>query len=67
VYSGDTKGNLGLKSIRAGSYELSWFDCATGRWVIQPHVTVKGGSGAWAKPSGLGDEVALYVRRKVSD
>ena len=66
LYSGDTKGNLGLKSIHAGSYELRWFDCATGRWVIQPHFRVKGGSGAWAKPSGLGDEVALYVRRKVS-
>ena len=48
-----------------GNYELCWFDCAAGRWVIQPHLRVKGGSGALARPSGLGDEVALYVRRKV--
>lgn len=64
LYSGDAKGNLGIKSIRAGSYELNWFDCATGQWVIQPHVTVKVGSGSWPKPSGLGNEVALYINRE---
>lgn len=66
LYSDEMKANPGLKSIRPGKYELSWFDCVTGRWVIQPHTPVKDGSTSWTRPAVLGDEVALYIRREAA-
>ncbi len=64
LYSCDVKDCLGLKGVQSGSYELNWFDCVTHRWVIQPHVATRGGVRSWTKPAGLGNEVALHVRRE---
>lgn len=61
LYSGDSRESVGLKHISCGDYELSWFDCATGKWVIQPNVPVVEKPVEWHKPSIMGDEVALYI------
>lgn len=61
LYSSGVTGSLGLKGVRAGRYELSWFDCATGRRVVEVRRQAAG-SCTLAKPAALGHEVALYMR-----
>jgi len=62
LYSGNGAKSLGLKNIHTGIYELNWFDCTNGHWVVQPHVKVTETSVKWLKPAIIGNEVALYVR-----
>ncbi len=63
LYTAQADGKVGVRGMKAGVYELRWFDCATGRSVIQPQVKVAGGNVLWTKPAGVGNELALYVRR----
>ena len=63
VYASNLKGNIGLKAIEQGRYQLRWLDCATGKTVIEKSVRVAAGDQSWAKPVGIGNEVALYMRK----
>jgi hypothetical protein len=63
AYTCDYRGPMGLKDVPPGTYDLRWFDPQTGVQVEQPAVRVSSGTPAWAKPAGLGNEVALYVKR----
>ncbi|MGB2862150.1 MAG: hypothetical protein WBC05_02390 [Sedimentisphaerales bacterium] len=38
-----------------------WFDCKDGDTVEQNNVSVSSGDQIWNKPSGLGDEIAVYI------
>jgi hypothetical protein len=63
AYTPELSGEIGLKAMKHGKYEFHWFDCATGKQVLQTEVTVAEGDQAWSKPAGIGDEVAVYIRR----
>ncbi|MFQ6096551.1 MAG: hypothetical protein ACE5O2_02405, partial [Armatimonadota bacterium] len=63
AYASDLAGDMGLKAMAAGRYDLRWFDCATGRSVTWTNVDVAEGDQTWRKPPGVGDEVALFVTR----
>lgn len=64
AYTPELSGEIGLKGMRPGTYKLQWFDCATGKGVLQSQ-TVAAGDQTWSKPAGIGDEVAVYIRRIV--
>jgi hypothetical protein len=57
---------MGVKGLDAGTYDLLWFDTATGATVRQTGISVPPGGTTWPKPDGLGGEIALYVRPSVS-
>jgi len=61
-YSPDASANMGLSKMPAGTYLLRWFDATNGNTVEQT-VSVLAGDQSWPKPSGIGNEVALYVKR----
>lgn len=63
AYTPALSGKIGLKDITAGNYEFCWFDCATGKQVTQTKVKVRMGDQMWNKPNGIGDELAVYIRR----
>ena len=63
VYSYEASENLGLKSLTSGLYRLRWFDCVSGRIEEVKQVRVPGGNSIWRKPSGFGNELALYVSK----
>jgi hypothetical protein len=56
-------GRIGLKKLAAGTYDLTWFDCVSGKRVEQKGVTVAAGEVAWPRPAGIGKEAGAYVRR----
>ena len=63
AYAPELRGKIGLKDMRAGKYEFRWLDCVTGKEVTQTKVSVGAGDQSWSKPSGIGSELAIYIRR----
>ncbi len=63
IYASKPQAQVGLKGMTAGTYSFRWLDCASGRTVVQELVRVLAGDGTWARPEGIGDEVAVYLRR----
>jgi len=63
AYAPQLQGKIGLKNTRAGIYKISWYDCVTSKEVTQEEVNVTGGDQMWDKPSSIGSELAVYIRR----
>jgi hypothetical protein len=63
AYASQLRDEIGLKNMSPGMYKLRWFDCATGKEVTQEKVKVAAGDQSWTKPSGIGNEIAVYVQR----
>ena len=55
---------MGIKSMVAGSYDLTWCDTLEGDVVRQSEVSVPWGNVNWKKPASMSDEIALYVKRQ---
>ncbi|MEM1063383.1 MAG: hypothetical protein AAGJ97_13740, partial [Planctomycetota bacterium] len=64
AYSYESAGTLGLKSMAAGRYDVSWLDTESGQIAERSAVQVDGGDTAFAVPEGMGREVVVYVRRR---
>jgi len=63
AYASDLNGKIGLRGISRGKYDFRWFDCATGKEVLQSGVTVAAGDRMWYKPAGISNELAVYIKR----
>ena len=63
AYSARLEGEIGLKNLQAGRYNLRWFDCVTGKEVLHRGVQVEAGSQTWARPDGIDDELAVHIGR----
>jgi CubicO group peptidase (beta-lactamase class C family) len=63
AYAPRLRGKIGLKNTKAGLYKFRWFDCATGKEITQEKVSVADGDQSWAKPGGIGNELAVYITR----
>jgi hypothetical protein len=63
VYSWVPDGQVGLRQMPAGRYSFEWFDCVEGSFVSQASVPVASGDRSWPRPAGIGDEVAVHIRR----
>ncbi|UCG48298.1 MAG: serine hydrolase [Phycisphaerales bacterium] len=61
AYTPQATGDIGLKDMKAGTYSLTWFDCATGTRITQPNVKVAAGSQTWPRPKPIAHEAALYI------
>jgi CubicO group peptidase (beta-lactamase class C family) len=67
AYAFDLTDNMGLRGMSGGSYNFRWYDPMTGVTVTQDNVTVAAGDQSWPKPSGLSNEVAVYIYRSDKD
>jgi hypothetical protein len=63
LYASNLSGDLGVRSIDAGTYDLRWFDVTDGTTVDQDGVSVSVGDQTWAKPGTIGSELAVWIRR----
>lgn len=52
---------LGLKGVTAGTYRLRWLDIPSGTMALQTNEVVNTGDQMWPRPSGIGDEAAVYI------
>lgn len=62
AYGGGGVSTLGLTMV-AGIYDLRWFDPVSGVTIEQASISVQDGVSSFVKPSGIGNEVALYINR----
>ena len=62
LYGKNHKSRMGIKGALPGTYELVWFDCATGLWCVQPNLKLTSTSAVWTVPSVIGSEAVLYAR-----
>ncbi|MCD6394035.1 MAG: serine hydrolase [Planctomycetes bacterium] len=63
AYSPNSDGKIGLRNVKAGTYDFRWFDCATGKEVVQTGLKVAASNQSWPTPSGIGTETAVYIKR----
>jgi hypothetical protein len=63
AYAAKGRGRIGLKALLPGRYAFRWFDCATGKSAEQRRVSVAGGDHTWLRPEGIGNELAVHIRR----
>lgn len=63
AYAPALTGNIGIKSMVSGIYQLTWFDVTNGTTVVQNEVTVTGGDTSWSKPASIGNELSVYIVR----
>lgn len=63
AYTSTLSGDIGLKSMTAGTYKFRWFDCVNGKSITQMDVKVTAGDQTWSKPAGIGNELAVYIKR----
>ena len=63
AYASNLAGEIGLKDLKPGTHDFRWFDCATGKDVVQKAVKVAAGNQSWATPNGMGGELALHIKR----
>jgi hypothetical protein len=63
AYSPELKSEIGLRGMRRGTYEFRWFDCVTGKEIIQAEIKIEAGDRSWQKPDSIGKELAVYIRR----
>ena len=63
AYAPNLDGEIGLKGLKPGRYDLRWFDCATGKEVVQKAVKAAAANQTWPRPQGIGKELAVHIRR----
>ncbi len=62
VYCSGEAGEIGIKHLRPGDYQLLWIDCESGNR-IQNEVEVTSGATSWPKPPGFGEHCAVWIAR----
>jgi hypothetical protein len=63
AYTYNYSGPMGIRAMKAGTYELKWFDTVNGNTVTQTRLSVSSPDVAWHKPDSFGNEIALYIKR----
>lgn len=63
AYASALARDMGLRALSPGAYTFLWFDCVTGRIVVQPRIEVPAGDHTWPKPAAIGDELAVFIQR----
>ena len=66
AYTYSYSGPMGVRRMAAGTYDFKWFDTVDGDMITQTGVSVSSGDVTWTKPSSIGNEVALYIKRQGS-
>ena len=59
--------DIGLRSMVAGSFDLSWLDTVSGERVEELGVAVVNGTNTFTPPVSFGNEVAVWIRPAVFD
>lgn len=60
VYSSSLSGDIGIKKMVSGEYDLIWLDVLTGTEFAETR-KIESGTVHFKKPDGFGSEVALYI------
>lgn len=60
----DAGGTPGVRIITGGTYDRKWLDPVDGSTVLQTGVFIPSGNRTFLRPSGIGNEAALWLKRR---
>ncbi|MBW1810495.1 MAG: serine hydrolase [Deltaproteobacteria bacterium] len=63
AYTNNRVGELGLKNLTSGNYDMLWKDCVSGTTVDQTGILLGDGDHTWPTPGGIGGELVVWVQR----
>jgi len=63
AYASTLSSDIGLKKMSAGTYDFKWYDVTNGTTLLRTDVSVRDGNQTWSKPAGIGNELAVYIKR----
>lgn len=63
AYTSKPGKTMGLNLVHAGTYALTWFNPATGRYFVEKGVKAAGDEQCWKRPPGFEEAAALRVIR----
>jgi hypothetical protein len=63
AYASNLSGKIGLRGLVSGLYDFLWYDPINGASVRQANVSIAAGNQAWQRPTHIGREVAVHIRR----
>lgn len=66
AYTSHLIGDIGMKNMSSGKYDFKWIDCVNGNTIEQLGVDVSSGDWTWSKPMGIGNEIAVYIKRQAN-
>ncbi len=66
LYAVDRSGDMGVRAMDSGTFDLTWLDILTGAVEEELSVNLRGGDQLMTPPAGFGAEVALSIRRSGS-
>lgn len=66
AYASSLSGSIGIKGMSEDTYEFTWLDIPSGR-KVQQTANVGSGDKTWSKPSNIGNELVVYIRRSEQD
>jgi hypothetical protein len=64
LYGDINTSTLGVRNAPVGNYSLKWFDPVSGATVDETKAVNTVGLASFTKPSGIGPEAALYLRKQ---
>ncbi|MFH1428883.1 MAG: DUF4038 domain-containing protein, partial [Candidatus Margulisiibacteriota bacterium] len=64
AYASNLSGDIGLKSMIAGTYDFKWLDAVNGNTAEQTITIDADGDYAWQKPGNIGVELAVYIEKQ---
>lgn len=62
AYSPEDAGDLGLRQLPTGAWQLSWLDCSTGARASSSLAMSETGDARFARPDGIGAWAAVWLR-----
>lgn len=63
AYASTLSSDIGLKKMSAGTYDFKWYDVTNGTTLLRTNVSVRDENQTWSKPAGIGNELAVYIKR----
>ena len=64
AYSDAASGNVGVRGLTNGTYNLKWLDTVDGSTVVQNGVLVTTPSRVFVRPASIQSETALYIAKQ---
>jgi hypothetical protein len=63
AYASALSGQIGLKGLAAGTYDVTWYDIAAEGRVLESSAALPAGDQTWQTPAGVGHELAVVLVR----
>lgn len=66
AYASVLRGNIGIKNMQSGIYDLKWMDIPSGTMVNEMKINLVEGDKTFEVPENIGNELVVYIKKRKS-